>query len=128
MKIREAKKLLKQYPPIVEVFVSNRMDTAEFMDSFSRSAKRSMPEGTLIYVIPVDQDRPILNISSINGYDTEEFKRLWEDWSYKPMIIDSIQPSFGELSYINIHTVLKDGEYVYRKTKERLNRLVKEFR
>lgn len=134
MKIRTIKKLIRQYPPIIEIRLPERLNTQDVLEQLKYMKENKLPKylkESLVVIFPLEEPTGILKINSdIPQKKLDEFKEMWEKNLKSLNVLTFSEGSkieWIEPSFVTIHSALKDTLFIYEKTKERLNKLIRKY-
>lgn len=118
MNKEEALSLLKKYPPIVEIRTPKVLHGEEIQRILEK-VRSVFGEGTLVFIIPI----PDLPLDIINPSRQEEllndFIGKWREaisvQPWAPLKEDNPIPTISTYDFIVVHSVLKDGEELFKE-------------
>ena len=137
MKIRTIKKLIAQYPPIIEIRIKEEILTAALHAELIFYIKNSIPnylKDSLIFIILLQEPKGIFKIDPhISKASLKEFREEWKRGNNSAGLmtvnndtkIEWIQ--LEHPSYVTIHSAITSTPFMYKKTLERLNNKIKEI-
>lgn len=135
MNLEESLKLLEIYPPIIEVHIPENVCASRFSevsDSIRNELKPHFPINTKVVV--VNRNLPNFTLTKIpDDKFMEEFRRMWRECissSCSIPVITEYKISDVEVepvSFIQVHSVLKDGEELFKEKIREFERLLQEI-
>jgi hypothetical protein len=135
MKVRTIKKLIAQYPPIIEIRVKEETLIAVLHQELIHDLKNALPKylkNSLIFIVPIDIPNGVLTLKEgMSNASIEEFKEVWRNSLYGLVAVgDSSKIQWIEMKepmYVTIHSAITSTPFMYKKTLERLNNKIKEI-
>lgn len=135
MEVEDKIKLLKAYPPIIEVRVPEKYAYSPlFKHAMSDEMKKLWGDDKyLIVIMPIEHMPAVINIKTaeISDEALQEFAKKWSEvvQTDRPTYIvpdADNDPEFSLVkpSFIKIHSVLEDGEDLFREKMERMDEYV----
>lgn len=135
MNLEESLKLLEIYPPIIEVYIPENVCASrysEVADSIRNELKPHFPANTKVVV--VNRNLPKFTLTKIpDDKSIEEFRKMWAECVSSSCSIPVITEykvlgtEVEPVSFIQIHSVLKDGEELFKEKVREFEKLLQKI-
>ena len=127
MKLRQAKQLLKQYPPILKVFIPDGMSEHD-RAVFNQKLRNEIGDRFVVMMFP-NQFKLDLTPFSIDPSKIEEFKKVWEGHDSTNRPFQVITEMADILKPVQVMSVLGDrvSTLLYSKQLLRVTALLEEL-
>lgn len=119
MKIRQLKKLVKQYPPIIVIRIPSTAFTPDRCEGTKYAIRKIVPPEWKVVIIPYEEIR-------VKGFDisSDKVKELIDSFDKTGMMsIDNITPKEYP-SHLEVIHIVKDGVLLYKKRVQQLNQYI----
>lgn len=119
MKIRQLKKLVKQYPPMIVIRIPSTAFTPDRCEGTKYAIQKIVPAEWKVFIIPYEEIR-------VKGFDvsSDKLKELVDSFNQTGvMCFDDATPKEYP-SHLEIIHIVKDGVLLYKKRVQQLEQCI----